>query len=104
MGRALDFDWLSRPETEEGRAVVAGTLRPTGAYVRPAGTWQKLASVDIERLYTGLEERLAARTLHFLHCTCLPRCSGAVAPAGPQPNLGYGGDTLTRCWGVWEGP
>src|SRR5215469_12980508 len=38
---------------------------------------QRLTSVDIERLYTGLEERLAARTLHFLHCT-LGACLGAA--------------------------
>ena len=38
---------------------------------------QRLASVEVERLYTGLEKRLSARTLHFLHCT-LGACLGAA--------------------------
>jgi integrase len=38
---------------------------------------QRLSSADIESLYAGLEKRLAARTLHFLHCT-LGACIGAA--------------------------
>src|SRR6516164_6565284 len=37
---------------------------------------QRLTSTDIESLYAGLEKRLAARTLHFVHCT-LGACLGA---------------------------
>ena len=38
---------------------------------------QRLTSTDIESLYAGLEKRLAARTLHFVHCT-LGACLGAA--------------------------
>lgn len=38
---------------------------------------QRLRSTDIERLYAGLEKRLAQRTLHLLHCT-LGACLGTA--------------------------
>jgi integrase len=63
----------SRP----GRREAAGRHFCLGAYFQLSEGPKSRFSTDIESLYTGLDKRLAQRTLHFIHCT-LGACIGAA--------------------------